>query len=222
MRVLGIVFLFIFSYQLQAAETLVEARAHYGIDITNKNNIDNQLGRRLDPQNPSKPHHGFGADAFVTLPVLPELGLGLRYQYLQAKGGTRFGGTFRSLRDTLSASSLALLANYRVLDTQFFAGIVGAFGVLNSAKYKRPQQNQQSRDVRNVEAAERKSFYSIGVEGGSYVDQFLFGVELGYQALKAHDWRIRNFPGNPPRPGSIEEWDNSGAYVKVFIGTSFN
>lgn len=221
MRVLGIVSLFIFSYQLQAADTLVEARVHYGIDITNKSNIDNQVGSQLDTRSPSKPHHGFGGDAFVTLPVLPELGLGLRYQYLQAKGGNRLGGAFSSARETLSASSLALLANYRILDTQFFAGVVGAFGVLNSAKYKRPQPNGISRDVQNVEAAEKKSFYSIGVEGGSYVDQFLFGVEVGYQALKAHDWRM-NIPGRPPGRLGIQEWDNSGAYVKVFIGTSFN
>ncbi len=207
MRVLGIIFLFIFSYQSHAVDTLIEMRVHYGVDLTNKK--DELMFNLHRHQESPKSHHGFGADAFVTLPTLPNLGLGLRYSFLQAK--------IPPTLYRLSTSTLALLANYRIIDAQFFIGVVGTFGVMSSFKLKRPLYNLPSR-ADQIDTANKKRFYSIGLEGGSYIDQFLVGIEGGYQVMTAHDWRLKPYPEYPAKT----KWNNSGLYLKAMIGTSFN
>ncbi len=190
MKLLVFTFLAFFSYQ---SEALVEARIHYGTDITktqkdDPNNI--KLGRT----------HSLGVDALVKPPLFP-LGIGLRYSMLGAndkdKRISESGWTAKA-----SFKNLAILANYRIIDAGFFLGAVGTLGILHSAKIK-----QEGTEDSTFES-KKTSSYSIGVEGGlPLADKVLGGIELGYYFSKFTE---------------LSDLDSlSKVYAKAFIGMSF-
>lgn len=183
MKLLVFVFLAFFSYQ---SEALVEARIHYGVDVTKTKKFEADTLSRM---------HGLGADALVRLPMLP-FGLGLRYTQLKNSV---------SESETLSFNTLAILANYRFIDTGLFLGAVGTFGISNSAKTKTKNPGStESEQINSEIKLEETGSYSIGIEGGTHLtDKVSVGIELGYNFIE------------------INDLEPSEIYAKAFIGMSF-
>ncbi len=206
MKILLFALLVLFSYP---SEAFIEARVHYGMNLT-KDNSDPYSKHLIErAKNDLKSLRGIGADILGRLPAFP-LGIGLRYNML--KQGT---AKKESTETSISTKTLALLINCRLIDAQFFLGATGTVGLSHSFKFKKKQENTNSDDPITSaidKKVNKKRAYSIGAEGGIHItDQFLAGIELGYQMMKA---QIELLDKN-------SRWDNSELYVKTFLAVSF-
>ncbi len=207
MKFFIITFLVFFSYESQA---LVENRIHYGIDITKDNSDPFSKGILYElAKNHLKSLHGVGIDTLIKLPILP-LRVGLRYTTLKLKDRAKSIDAHTPTA-TITTKSLALLANYRIIDSGFFLGTVGTIGLLNYFKSKIELGSNSG--IEEI-IGKKKRAYSIGVESGMHITDNIFtGIELGYHIIKAKKLSI---PSN-----YLRLWDNSEVYMKFMIGTSF-
>lgn len=146
-------------------------------------------------------------DAIVKIPMIP-IGFGLRHE-----GFTEERSAFAEDMN-LKAKRVSLLFNYRFIDTLFYAGAIGSYGISHDLTLAIPT------DPEKITSDSAKS-YSIGVEGGLKLGLFRIGAELGQQSLvfdnlKAIDGLVPNKNGL-----NINEIDMSGMYYKLMIGVGF-
>ena len=157
---------------------LVDIRSHYNLEITE----DSPL---LGDSKKISPLAGLGGDVIASLPVLP-LGFGLRYENLTLEEGDPRNYKFELERT-------AAIINIRPINTLFFIGAIGTFGLRHKAK----QNNAKTK----VDLS-----YSAGAEMGFKFLSWMAGVEIGHLWLKAD---------------ILDSRDLSGLYAKTLIGFNF-
>ena len=148
-----------------------------------------------------------GADAILILPMMP-LGIGLRYESAKDED-TAFAETIK-----YSITRLALILNYRIINTGIYLGPIATYGLSHQLKFEIPT------DLNKLDSDNSRS-YSIGVEGGVKVGLFRIGAEAGQTTLVFDD--IKNINGAPATKNglAVDKLDFSGAYYKVHLGFGF-
>ncbi len=200
MRLFIFMFLACLSYQSEALAELPvqpEVRVHYGIDMTVTNDENSNAGRLK----------GLGADVLVRHPMFP-IGVGLRYSMLNMGADDKEllrGPAGPDNSDmTFSFNTLAILASYRIANTDsFFLGAIGTLGISSSISMEANKVKTQLKDPISY------STYSVGVEGCThFTDKIFGGIELGYHFSKF-------------KLGESDSNDLSEVYAKVLVGASF-
>jgi hypothetical protein len=170
---------------------LIEVRINYGL-LQTKPNLDQlYTGSTANPSVPVV--YGYGGDAIVTLPVLLDWGLGMRYEsfgFKASSGGLEFKN---------SVTRTSLVANRRFLETLVYLGPIFTVGLAHDMSITITDNSVQQSKV-----SSNKCFsYSVGVEGGANLIGLMVGAELGYQSMKFTD---------------TPEVDLSGTYAKLSVG----
>ncbi len=148
-----------------------------------------------------------GADAILILPMMP-LGIGLRYESANDKD-TQFAETIK-----YSITRLALILNYRIINTGIYLGPIATYGLSHQLKFDIPT------DLDKLDSDKSHS-YSVGIEGGVKVGLFRIGAEAGQSTLVFED--IKDITGVPQIKNgrAVDKLDFSGAYYKVHFGFGF-
>lgn len=193
-------------FTAERAQAIAEVRAHYGLakgspDAYNKGYFDFQDGPKLEEQKV------LGADALIMLPAFP-LGFGLRFEGMEEKR-SQFGQKVQ-----MDLARLAVLVNYRLIDTLFFAGPIASYGINHRLEFAIPTEPEKI-------SSDSSSSYSIGIEGGVKLLLARIGAEVGYQSLKFKS--LKELDGTPwDKNGlAIGEIDLSGVYYKLLVGVGF-
>lgn len=147
------------------------------------------------------PTYGLGADAVVTLPLMP-LGFGLRYenQGLTASSG---GLEFKT-----SYTRTALIINSRLIDTLLYLGPVFTYGISHSGSAKASETSYSTKFT-----SSKMSSYSVGLEAGVKLVGFNVGAEVGYMNFS---WK--NATDSTGTISGSRTLDMSGTYAKVMLG----
>lgn len=189
-----------------SANALVEARLHYGMLSATPKKMNDSLVESGLPKVGLLT--GIGFDGLVNLPAVP-IGFGLRYESQSFKASGTVSGN--STTYNVGFTRMALLLNYRLINTLVFLGPIASFGITNSSYYKI--------DITGFGNSEYKSSsgttISVGVEGGAKLGLFLIGAELGY---------LSGDFGTPAKADGEKldgKLDLSGIYAKAHIGVGF-
>lgn len=195
------------SFMSIPAHAIVELRLHGGINRVapgdiNDLNIDDLKFSQMT---------GYGAD--LLLQFTPVIGLGLRYENASEKKSADVANVKKST--LLEANRLAVLMDYRFIDTGLYFGPIGSFGVTNTLKYTYTTGST----VTEYKAGSVMS-YTAGIELGLKISEILLGIEGGYAStvgtdLKDGDDNILKNSGNNVKA------DLTGMYGKVIMGFTF-
>ncbi|MEI7973320.1 MAG: hypothetical protein WCH11_03020 [Bdellovibrio sp.] len=201
---------FVFS---QSAFALFELRGGYGVHSGTMSTLNtglntfSQCGEGCNASGTM----GFNFDALVS-PWPFGLGLGLRQENFQ----TKFSFSPISTDITYKFSRLALLLNYRLIDTLIYFGPIASFGLSGSSSLDTGILGIS----RNANARSTSS-YSLGLEGGVKLLGFSAGLELGYSSLVGSDYVDSNSSVLTVGGTSINNLGLSGTYVKAILGFGF-
>lgn len=201
----GLVFL-IMGYGGQAFG-LLEVRGTYGMNLINPEALSTQMPAFSDLT-------GFGVDAIVSLPVFP-IGIGVRGERLTSTKSATVQGYYASLNTTLSR--LALLVNFRIINTGIYLGALGTLGFLHNATYSHNSDlfGGASGDL----ASNSASTTSVGIEGGLHLMDLILGGEIGYMMGSSRtfekDGVLLTFGGK------AVELTYNGPYLKAHVGYDF-
>ncbi len=169
----------LFSAQAMA---IVQLRGHYGLGQPEGSSF-----------NPSPNTQTIGADAIVSLPLIPIV-FGLRYESLTTDED--IGAT----NEEVDLSRIAILGGYRILDTLFFIGALGSFGIINDGEV-----NSTTAGVTTATEIDMSTSLTLALEGGVKLNDFILGLEIGY--MHGED-KNSNFEYN-------------GTYGKALLGYEF-
>lgn len=149
----------------------------------------------------------FGADAILILPMMP-LGIGLRYE------STKDDKSAFAESVNYSINRLALILNYRIINTGIYLGPIATYGLSNQLNFAIPS------DLDTFKSDKSQS-YSIGVEGGAKLGLLRLGLELGQSTLVFDS--IKDITGvTPVKNGlTVSKLDFSGTYYKIHFGFGF-
>ena len=180
-----------------SAHAIVEVRVHYGSQDTGSNLLDKgtlkisrQSGVSAKILNASSPLvldglklselKGLGVDGIISLPLFP-LAFGLRHEALGARGHVSVKSEGNSIsgdeggKVDVDLKRTAALLSWRIIDTLFFIGAIGTFGLHHEG---------QTQIVFDGETRKFKSdishSYSLGIEAGGKLLGWLFGAEVGH------------------------------------------
>jgi hypothetical protein len=161
---------------------------------------------------------GLNVDAILSLPMVP-FGFGLRYETLSDSKSTNFAASTASLDTKVKFDRVALLVNYRVIDTLVYLGPIATFGISNSSKLSIECPGCTTSTPFNGKAGSASS-YSIGLEGGAKLLSFRAGAELGYSSMVAKDF---NEGGTVAKDdaGTPIKVEMNGVYAKILLGLGF-
>jgi len=148
-----------------------------------------------------------GLDAILMLPMMP-LGFGLRYENA-GKSETLFNEQI-----DYAITRVALIVNYRIIDTGFYVGPIVTYGLSQSLSFKLPLAPDEFK-------AGNQSSYSYGVEGGLKLGLFRLGLETGIMSLTFND--LKDLGGAIPNKNglNISQLNFGGSYYKLHIGLGF-
>lgn len=136
-------------------------------------------------------------DIILKLESLYGFGLGVRYETMtfdfNLNGAKVAEGEF---------TRIAALANYRLIDSKYYAGAIGTLGVQNTF-----ESTSESDGTTNTDYDAKMNF-SLGLEAGMHIGIFSFGLEAG---------KLFAIVDNPGAP----EMGLNSTYAKVFIGLNF-
>lgn len=195
------------SMQVNPAFALLgEVRANYGETSGKPDDYNKAYFNFQDGPEISKQRY-LGVDAIAMLPVIP-FGFGLRYEKT-GEDKTQFAE-----RVDYTLSRLALVLNYRILNTLFYLGPIATYGLDHELEFKIPT------DLNEFKAGKAKS-YSIGVEGGMKLGIFRFGLEVGQMTFIFDD--VKDMSGAVPNKNglNVSELDFGGFYYKAQVGIGF-
>ncbi len=148
-----------------------------------------------------------GADAILILPMMP-LGIGLRYESAGDKD-TAFAETIK-----YSITRLALILNFRLIDTGIYLGPIATYGLSHKLKFDIPTDPDSFK-------SNKSQSYSIGLEGGVKLGLFRIGAEAGHSTLIFDD--LKDITGVLPTKNglTVDKLDFSGSYYKIHLGFGF-
>jgi hypothetical protein len=184
-----------------AAQALFEVRANYGMGFVDPKGFNDEAGVTVPALYQMS---GLGLDAILDLPLVP-VGFGLRYEMMGSED------SLAGLTRTFKMNRLAVLVNKRLLDFGIFLGVIGSFGLTHDTSYKLAAGGSSA-----TYTADSTFSASVGAEAGMNLLGMLVGAELGYQTIKAKDFKDGTTPitNNP-------EMDITGIYAKVNVGIGF-
>ncbi len=182
----------------QKANALLEIRGNYTLN-TAKNDVSEDA---TIPD--AKTLGGIGADVIVKPPVFP-IGLGVRYENLGVEA------SLNDIKAKAAFTRMALLVNYRFIDTLAFVGVIGSYSL--SQKYTF-DITYLGTDYAKVEST-AGSTYSVGIEGGAKLMGFLIGGELGI--LNGEVGKGKESINNV----ETDAFTVDGTYAKIHIGFAF-
>ncbi|HEX7672970.1 MAG TPA: hypothetical protein VF412_02295 [Bdellovibrio sp.] len=188
----------------QEANALVDLRLNYGLLVSNTDL--NALCPTCGGSIPSiVPTYGLGGDIVVNLPIPLVPGFGLRYENL---GLTASGN---GIDFKASSSRTSLLLNYHLIDTLIYLGPIATYGLSHSVSMKATQNGTDQADF----GGGSQTSFSLGLEGGVHLAEFIVGGEVGYL-----DYRWKNAKDSTGNAGT-QDINLSGAYLKFAVGYSF-
>ncbi len=178
---------------------LIEGRAFVGLNSVNPGDLNNLTSPAVSLAGLL----AYGADVIVSPPMMG-VGFGLRYEAAGQKV------TAGSAEIDLSASRIAGVVNYRLIDTGIFLGPIATVGLSHSLT----MSAKGSSFGTSIEGAKSTSF-SIGAEGGITLVGFVLGAEVGYQSwtfdeVKSGGTAIANTKANL-----------GGLYARALVGFGF-
>ncbi len=168
-----------------SAQASLETRVGYGLNTFD----DKYTGLELTDAKT------MSADVILKLESFYGLGLGVRYETMSFDFNLN-----SSMVSEGEMTRLALLANYRFVDTTYYAGVLGTAGVQNTFE-------SVSYSVTNTDYI-AKNNVSLGFEAG---------IQLGIFTLGAEGGKLFAIVENPGSP----DMSLNSVYAKVFIGLSF-
>lgn len=203
---LKIIALVIFLTPL-ASQALVEARLTYG-GLGSKDFATEACGALCTPGNiPAVvPFMGTGADVIIKLPLIP-FGFGVRYENLG------IGATTSNAELSASIERMAVIINYRIIDTIIHVGPIATVGVTTKTKAKITESGITRADYDSSSAESASLGLEVGIKP-LIVIPIALGAEAGYHHLKVKD-------ATNSISGSTADLDLSGGYLKVFLGLDF-
>lgn len=163
---------------------------------------------------------GLAADVIVSPPLFP-IGFGLRIENFQSKPtATYLNGS--STEFTFKYNRLALLVNYRLIDTLVYLGPIASFGIGDTATLDYSTKTLAGTVTSSGTLTPgSKSSYSVGVEAGASLMMLMAGLEVGYSSLSASSLKDSSsntltFNGN-----NLDNVSMSGMYYRINLGVSF-
>jgi len=206
------------SCMISPAHALVDIRAGYGMSMGSPTQLNNDLDHSISGATGIKALSGLNADVVVNLPLVP-IGFGLRYESLSSSISTTIPGTSASFNTKLQNDRIALLLNYRIIDTLVYVGPIATYGLVNTSKLTFDCGSCTPATHLNGKAASASS-YSLGVEGGAKLLQFRVGGELGYSSYIGKDYTDGSNVYQD-YTGSNVKVDLTGVYAKILVGIGF-
>lgn len=184
---------------------LVEGRITYGGLVT-QNAAKDACGALCSQEPPLLPLVGLGADVLIS-PPLTSYGIGLRYEKLSLSGSSG------SIEAAAQIERVAVLLNYRMIDTIIHLGPIASFGISNQTSLKVTESSTPKVNYSSSTSDSASLGFEIGVKP-LIVIPLAVGAEAGYQYLKVKNAKdsVNNTESN---------LDFSGAYLKLFLGLSF-
>lgn len=194
-----------FSYQ---AHALFEARLTYGTLASSPTLTDVYPGTSSDVPSAAA-NYGLGVDAIFILPAVG-LGFGARYENLGFKANSN------GLEYKTSATRTALVLNYRLINTLMFLGPIATYGMSHSNNMRWAISSPGLSFPSGTEAdltPESTTSYTIGLEAGVKMLNFILGAEVGYEDFK---WKKMTDSKNTvtTRP----DLNMNGVYSKILFG----
>jgi len=194
-------------FQVHSAHALLgEVRVTYG-DVSGKPDDYNKAYFNFQDGPEITKQSYLGADAIAMLPVIP-FGFGLRYE----KTGDDL--TQFAERVDYTIDRLALVLNYRIINTLFYVGPIATYGLSHELDFKIPT------DLNELKAGKSKS-YSVGLEGGVKLAIFRFGVEVGQMTMTFDDIKDINGVAQTKNGLAVSKLDFGGTYYKAVVGIGF-
>lgn len=189
-----------------AVALLGEVRATYGETSGKPEDYNKAYFNFQDGPEISKQRY-LGVDGILMLPMIP-LGVGLRYEKT-GEDKTQFAEKI-----DYAFTRLALVLNYRIVNTLFYLGPIATYGLTHNLEFKIPTRPDE------FKAGKSKS-YSIGVEGGVKLGLFRLGLEVGQMSMVFDD--LKDIGGVTPNKNglNINKLDFGGTYYKVQAGIGF-
>ncbi|MGZ3723539.1 MAG: hypothetical protein ACXVA9_11440 [Bdellovibrionales bacterium] len=210
------ILLSLIAFMISPAHALIDVRLGYGQNLGDPKQLNAEMDHYVSGASAVKSMVGLNADVLVMLPLVP-IGFGLRYESLSdSKSSGYLGG---SLDSKIKFDRLALLLNYRIIDTIAYFGPIATYGLMNTAKFSN-DCNGCSATIHTDGKAGSASSYSLGVEGGLKLPLFRVGAELGYASFIGKDYDS-NGTVYQDYTGSNLKIDLTGVYCKILLGVGF-
>ncbi len=189
-----------------SANALVDLRATYGV-LTAKDEATAACGTNCTGSLPGVvPFGGIGADLIIS-PPLTSFGFGIRYENLGLKGSAS------GIDVDAKMERMALIVNYRLIDTILHIGPIFTYGISTKSSMKIDQGGTTRVDYSSSAADSMSAGLEVGIKP-LIVVPIVVGAEAGYQLLKVKD--AKDSVNN-----TTTDMDFSGAYLKAFLGLSF-
>ncbi len=196
----------LFSYS--KAQAILEARLTYGSLASNPQLSDVYTGSASEVPAVA-PNYGLGVDALIIFPVVG-FGFGARYENLGFKVDNA------GLEYKTSTTRTALLVNYRLLNTFFFLGPIATYGISHTNNMKWSVSSPALSVPTTAKGdliPQSSTSYSLGIEAGIKMLNFLLGAEVGYEDFK---WKkMTDSTGNLT---TTPDLNMNGVYTKVMFG----
>ncbi len=167
----------------------------------NKAYFNFQDGPKIDSQT------YIGIDAIAMLPAIP-FGFGLRYEATGDKD------TYLGNKIDYVIKRVALVVNYRIIDTLFYVGPIATYGLSHDLHFAIPTDP-------DVFKSKGDSSYSIGAEAGLKFGMLRLGAEVGYMSLVFDKLTDINGAAITNNGLAVKKLDFSGSYFKAHLGVGF-
>lgn len=155
----------------------------------------------------SYPNHsqltGYTARGIYYFPM--DFGLGLKYEY----DSDSVSGN--GVTTALSASRVAPVVAYRLLNNMIYAGLNASYGIAHTMK----MTITGGSDATTVS----QQSYSVGAEGGVNLGQLILGLEAGYLSFLGKE--VQQGGVDVLLKGSSYNIDLSGFYLNLVLGVGF-
>ncbi len=183
-----------------------ETRLTYGMLASNPDLTKVYTGSASEVPS-SSPHSGLGVDAIFTLPIIG-IGIGARYENLG------FTSSKDEMTYKVSSTRMAVILNYRIINTFMFMGPIMTYGLTHTNNLKWFTTSSGTRVERDF-SPNRSSSYSIGLEAGVKLASFILGAEVGYEDFKWNNMINSSFTLDTP-----VDLNMNGTYAKILFGFS--
>ncbi len=198
---------------VKPAHAFLEIRGTYGMNVVKPTDIESGATSYFPVLTDIR---GLGADLIVSLPAFP-IGFGVRYEKLDSSKSATVGGYTSSL--TAELSRVALLVNFRIIDTGIYLGALGTYGLSHTTGLSIETDLPLSSNYPNLKASS-VSTMTVGVEGGVHIMSLVLGGDLGYMIGKANTF-MDNGTIIQTADGSNLDVDLGGLFAKVHVGYMF-
>jgi hypothetical protein len=182
----------------------LEINGHYAfhnVSPSTLNSVDQALYGANFPGHSQVP--GYGGTAAYYAPI--KFGVGVRYENYSDNV------TGNNQTSAITATRVAALLGYRLIDTSIYLGLLGTYGFSHT-------MNLSMSGLSNVNTTSQSS-YSIGAEGGFKFGRLKVGVEIGYLYFLGKELQANG--GDVIYNGGQVNVDLSGLYTSIDLGVYF-